>query len=205
MMRETKAWGADDVAQLRKLSAGGLSHREIARVMGRSKSSIEKKAPSIGLEHIVRRNLWPAERDAELRRLTALGTPNGMIAEELGVSLQSVQSRKRRLKLTGGPKPPRRPRPSWSVAAKALGADEKPGATPVEWPPAPDDAVALVSASPGACRWPYDGNEPKCCGKRADAGSYCMDHARQAFRLPLGWERKLANLKGDVFAEGVAA
>ncbi len=153
---------------------------------------------------------WTEERVTLLKKLWAEGHSASQIAKQLGgVSRNAVIGKVHRLGLSGRTtpsrpvkRPPRlaRPRPrlmadgTVTLPAAAATTGETPPAVfrplpePVSLPPlALEDGAAatILTLRESMCKWPIgDPADPKFafCGRKADCGPYCAEHAKVAFQ-----------------------
>ena len=145
---------------------------------------------------------WSSERVALLKSCFDAGFSCSQIAREIGVTRNAVIGKMHRLGLsrpkdrvrTREPKDASRPkawreknwRPSIHVQREMLIA-AYPGSAAAEMPVASPHKCSLLDLSQAQCRWPI--SEPGaddfgfCGGKSVDGLSYCVDHARMAYRL----------------------
>ena len=152
---------------------------------------------------------WTEERVSTLKKLWAEGHSASQIAKQLGgVTRNAVIGKVHRLGLSGRAtpsrpvkRPPRlaRPKPRMmpdgTVKTPVPAIPERPVASPVEDRPAalaPLPPLALADGEPATiltlrdsmCKWPIgDPADPKFafCGRKADCGPYCAEHAKVAF------------------------
>lgn len=147
---------------------------------------------------------WTTERVEQLRTCVTAGLTCSQIAAEIGVTRNAVIGKIHRMGLsTAGRKPAGIAK---GIAKRVRRAQEDSGTTrlvrllrataatmaavaPIET--APDSArCSLLDLASGKCRWPL--SDPGkadfgFCGNEAIAGiSYCLGHARLAYRLPSG-------------------
>lgn len=159
---------------------------------------------------------WTDDRVETLKKLWAEGHSASQIANQLGgVTRNAVIGKVHRLGLSGRTtpsrpvkRPPRlaRPKPrSQKVAAAAPGqSSAQPAAT--ESRPAPAEKVTLpplklengetasiLNIRESMCKWPIgDPADPNFafCGRKAECGPYCAEHAKVAFQPAKKRERK---------------
>jgi GcrA cell cycle regulator len=164
---------------------------------------------------------WTEERVTLLKKLWAEGHSASQIAKQLGgVSRNAVIGKVHRLGLSGRTtpsrpvkRPPRlaRPRPrlmpdgTVTLPPPVASTREMPPAPmrpllePVSLPPLPleDGAAAtILTLRESMCKWPIgDPADPKFafCGRKAECGPYCAEHAKVAFQPA----RKREARKGD--------
>ena len=154
---------------------------------------------------------WTDERVSALKKLWAEGHSASQIAKQLGgVTRNAVIGKVHRLGLSGRAtpsrpvkRPPRlaRPKPrilpdgSVKVAAPQLPEHVAEPRTVIERPVsvAPLPPLAMADGEPATiltlrdsmCKWPIgDPADPKFafCGRKADCGPYCAEHAKVAFQ-----------------------
>lgn len=136
---------------------------------------------------------WTSERVLLLKNCVNAGLSCGQIAQEIGVSRNAVIGKINRLGLSRGrsavtsrPRegaPTRAPRVlTQRKALQALFASE-----PVVVDVVSAEPCSLLDLAPGTCRWPIGGvgiADFTFCGNTTAAGmSYCVGHARKAYRL----------------------
>jgi GcrA cell cycle regulator len=147
---------------------------------------------------------WTPERVEQLRSFVATGLSCSQIAAQIGVTRNAVIGKIHRLGLSPG-RPPggsartcppraRHPRAaSHQRLLRLMWPNGAPAAAMVE-------PLAVASAQPctlldlaqGKCRWPLEDHgasgtaaDFSFCGNEAVAGlSYCVGHARMAYRVP---------------------
>jgi GcrA cell cycle regulator len=138
------------------------------------------------------RMTWTAERVALLRSCVNTGLTCGQIADEIGVSRNAVIGKINRLGLSRGRSavvsgtrigaPRRRPQ----VLTQRLALEAMFASQPVYEDVVSAEPCSLLSLSPRKCRWPISasGNADfTFCGNiTADGVSYCVGHARIAYR-----------------------
>lgn len=154
---------------------------------------------------------WTDERVTVLKKLWAEGHSASQIAKQLGgVTRNAVIGKVHRLGLSGRAtpsrpvkRPPRLARPKPRFATETVAAPAPAPALPgVTAPPAlPERSQALTALPPlpmadgvpatiltlrdSMCKWPIgDPADPKFafCGRKADCGPYCAEHAAVAFQ-----------------------
>lgn len=155
---------------------------------------------------------WTDERVSALKKLWAEGHSASQIAKQLGgVTRNAVIGKVHRLGLSGRAtpsrpvkRPPRlaRPKPrvlpDGSVKVPAPQAPERPAEAPRtvierQEPLAPLPPLTMADGEPATiltlrdsmCKWPIgDPADPKFafCGRKADCGPYCAEHAKVAFQ-----------------------
>jgi len=144
---------------------------------------------------------WTAERIEQLRNYVVAGLTCSQIAAEIGVSRNAVIGKIHRLGLASGRAaatparrcPPRARRPRLPTQRQMLrlvydqarlSDDAAPDCGPVD----SAEPCSLLDLAQGKCRWPISdpGNADFAfCGNEAVAGfSYCVGHARMAYRIP---------------------
>ena len=145
---------------------------------------------------------WTEARVERLRAGVIAGLTCSQIAAEIGVTRNAVIGKIHRLGLGLGRKPgalageiraaPARPRERQTRVARILRAIEARAPCPVDTLTLPTVASAqrcsLLDLTGGRCRWPLSDpgkDDFAFCGNDAVAGiSYCVGHARIAYRLP---------------------
>jgi GcrA cell cycle regulator len=149
---------------------------------------------------------WTTERVEQLRTCVAAGMTCSQIAAEIGVTRNAVIGKIHRMGLsTAGHKPagiakgiakrmrPARARGAPTRLARMLRAmaAQMAAVAPIETMTVVASArCSLLELASGKCRWPL--SDPGkadfgFCGNDAIAGiSYCLGHARLAYRLPSG-------------------
>ena len=159
---------------------------------------------------------WTEERVEVLKKLWAEGHSASQIAKQLGgVTRNAVIGKVHRLGLSGRAtpsrpvkRPPRlarpKPRVSSDGSVKSTGAPtgetrlRRPGPDKMiaTLPPAPvadGEAATILTLRDSMCKWPIgDPADPKFafCGRKADCGPYCEEHAKVAFQPQRKRERK---------------
>lgn len=150
---------------------------------------------------------WTPERVEQLRSFVVTGLSCSQIAAEIGVSRNAVIGKIHRLGIGPGrpaaararscPPRARRPRPPsqrsllqlmFAAAPSAAVGEDAAALAPVE----SARRCSLIELAHGECRWPVgdpaDGRRAanfRFCGNAAIAGfSYCVGHARMAYRAP---------------------
>ncbi|MAN46512.1 MAG: GcrA cell cycle regulator [Alphaproteobacteria bacterium] len=155
---------------------------------------------------------WTEERVSVLKKLWAEGHSASQIAKQLGgVTRNAVIGKVHRLGLSGRAtpsrpvkRPPRlaRPKPrvmpdgSVKQAAPAVAETVEPRTAPERTPadimaPLPPlqqadgEPASILTLRDSMCKWPIgDPADPKFafCGRKADCGPYCAEHAKVAFQ-----------------------
>jgi len=149
---------------------------------------------------------WTEDRVEVLKKLWAEGHSASQIAKELGgVTRNAVIGKVHRLGLSGRAtpsrpvkRPPRLARPKPRVLADGTVKAPKPAAIPgltavareeiehLEPLPLDDGETATVlTIRDSMCKWPIgDPADPKFafCGRKANCGPYCAEHAKVAFQ-----------------------
>ena len=145
---------------------------------------------------------WTAERIEQLRHCIASGLTCSQTAAAIGVSRNAVIGKIHRLGLSPARPagasarscPPRARHPRISPHGRLLrliGAQAPGIAAHVAAEPEPIDSAqrcSLLEIAQGKCHWPI--GDPQAadfafCGNEAITGfSYCVGHARMAYRLP---------------------
>ena len=161
---------------------------------------------------------WTEERVDVLKKLWAEGHSASQIAKQLGgVTRNAVIGKVHRLGLSGRAtpsrpvkRPPRLARPKPQIAADgtarpALPRASKPSersvvaaekAAMAALPPMPlkdGEAATILTIRDSMCKWPIgDPADPAFafCGRKADCGPYCKEHAKIAFQPARKRERK---------------
>lgn len=160
---------------------------------------------------------WTEDRVDVLKKLWAEGHSASQIARQLGgVTRNAVIGKVHRLGLSGRAtpsrpvkRPPRlaRPKPQFvSQPVAASGSGQRPAATAVPTavekaamaalPPLPlkdGEAATILTIRDSMCKWPIgDPADPAFafCGRKADCGPYCQDHAKVAFQPARKRDRK---------------
>jgi len=144
---------------------------------------------------------WTAERVEQLRHHVVNGLTCSQIAAEIGVTRNAVIGKIHRLGLSptrpaGAPAracPPRERRPRLSPQRRLLRLfDARSGGKSAAIALAPIESAqpcSLLEITANACHWPL--GDPHAadfafCGNAAVPGlSYCVGHARMAYRLPV--------------------
>ncbi|MEM6898920.1 MAG: GcrA family cell cycle regulator [Pseudomonadota bacterium] len=165
---------------------------------------------------------WTEDRVDALKKLWAEGHSASQIAKQLGgVTRNAVIGKVHRLGLSGRAtpsrpvkRPPRlaRPKPQFASASsaktietkdkqqsseRAIAAAEK--AALAALPPLPlkdGEAATILTIRDSMCKWPIgDPADPKFafCGRKAECGPYCKEHAKVAFQPAKRRERKPNN------------
>jgi len=141
---------------------------------------------------------WTTERVAMLRSCVSAGLTCGQIAREIGVSRNAVIGKINRLGLSRGRNatgsgtriavPRRRPHVlTQRLALEAMFPSEHVREDVVSAEP-----CSLLNLAPQKCRWPISNSGTATlsfCGNITAGGmSYCIGHARMAYRtLPRAW------------------
>ena len=127
---------------------------------------------------------WTDERVEMLKKLWAEGKSASQIANHLGgVSRNAVIGKAHRLGLSG--------RPSPIKARKAVRKEPEKAAVPEE-KPSPTGA-SILQLTERMCKWPIgDPADPNFafCGRKAECGPYCAEHAKIAFQPARKRDRK---------------
>lgn len=161
---------------------------------------------------------WTEDRVDVLKKLWAEGHSASQIAKQLGgVTRNAVIGKVHRLGLSGRAtpsrpvkRPPRlaRPKPQFTsvekvttnqrpaaiLSDKAVAAAEK--AAMAALPPMPltdGEAATILTLRDSMCKWPIgDPADPAFafCGRKAECGPYCKDHAKIAFQPARKRDRK---------------
>ncbi len=112
---------------------------------------------------------WTDEMVAELTKLWEEGLTTGEIGKRLGISKNAVVGKAHRLNLQSRPSPIKQ-----SVVKKKKEETKK--------------RIGLLDLTHNMCRWPVGDPKDKdfhFCGKQIGAGgTYCKEHAAQAFVSP---------------------
>jgi GcrA cell cycle regulator len=158
---------------------------------------------------------WNDERVETLRKLWTDGLSASQIAKQLGgVTRNAVIGKVHRLGLAGRATPSRPAKRPMRLARpprphNALSGPPRPrthaALTPVPFTPAPppldplaqpDGSVASVlTLTDRMCKWPIgDPNDSgfAFCGREADCGPYCQEHAQHAYQPAQAKKRKAA-------------
>ena len=140
---------------------------------------------------------WTEERVAILKKLWLEGLSASQIAKQLGgITRNAVIGKVHRLGLSGraAPSQPSRPafkapRPPRPAVSAPLAPRRIISSSPVEptlptYVEEPGSATVLTLGA-HMCKWPI--GDPSSdnftfCGRRIDDGSYCVEHARQAYQ-----------------------
>jgi GcrA cell cycle regulator len=158
--------------------------------------------PSLWRGRAMTAETWTAERIEQLRNCLTTGLTCSQIAAEIGVSRNAVIGKIHRLGLSpmrpaGAPArscPPRARHPRLSPPRRLLrliGAEAPSVAAEAAAEAAPIESAqrcSLLDIAQGKCHWPI--GDPQAadfafCGNEAITGfSYCVGHARMAYRLP---------------------
>ncbi|MEM6410287.1 MAG: GcrA family cell cycle regulator [Pseudomonadota bacterium] len=162
---------------------------------------------------------WTEDRVDVLKKLWAEGHSASQIAKQLGgVTRNAVIGKVHRLGLSGRAtpsrpvkRPPRlaRPKPQFSPAGgarmveakdkqqsseRAIAAAEKAALAALQPLPLKDgEAATILTIRDSMCKWPIgDPADPKFafCGRKAECGPYCKEHAKVAFQPAKRRERK---------------
>jgi len=144
---------------------------------------------------------WTAERIEQLRQHVVSGLTCSQIAAEIGVTRNAVIGKIHRLGLSPSRSPgapprsfaPRERRPRLATPRRLLrlvGAESSGGDTALAFAPVESaNRCSLLEIAADACHWPL--GDPHAadfafCGNTAVPGlSYCVGHARMAYRLPV--------------------
>ena len=162
---------------------------------------------------------WNDERVETLRKLWTDGLSASQIAKQLGgVTRNAVIGKVHRLGLAGRATPSRpakrpmrlaRPTRPHNPVVAGGGSSQRPrthaALAPVPWVPAPpplqamaqpDGSLASVlTLTEKMCKWPIgDPNDQSFafCGREADCGPYCQEHAQHAYQPTQAKKRKAA-------------
>lgn len=139
--------------------------------------------------------IWTEKYIAIVREYAATGYSSGKIAEELNVSRNAVigvcgrngiKLIRKKSAYINSKRPHRRVRDHTGekriIVRRKIRADITPYAPTVKRSYNTNQFVPLINAEPWHCRYPIDGvgrvGNPHICGKDANRGSYCDDHAR---------------------------
>ncbi|MEM9669004.1 MAG: GcrA family cell cycle regulator [Pseudomonadota bacterium] len=162
---------------------------------------------------------WTEDRVDVLKKLWAEGHSASQIAKQLGgVTRNAVIGKVHRLGLSGRAtpsrpvkRPPRlaRPKPKFAATATTVKATETRENQPNDRTIAAAEKAALAALTPlplndgeaatvltirdSMCKWPIgDPADPNFafCGRKADCGPYCKEHAKVAFQPAKKRERK---------------
>ncbi len=145
----------------------------------------------------MRLDTWTAERIEQLRHCIVSGLTCSQIAAEIGVTRNAVIGKIHRLGLAparpaGGAArscPPRAHRPRQllrliGAEAPSIVADDAAEPIPIE----STQPCSLLEIAHGKCHWPlgdpHDAGFAFCGNDAVDGFSYCVGHARMAYRLP---------------------
>jgi len=155
---------------------------------------------------------WNDERVETLRKLWTDGLSASQIAKQLGgVTRNAVIGKVHRLGLAGRATPSRPAKRPMRLArpprlhASAGGALARPRPAPAPFVPAPPPLEALaqpdgslasvLTLTERMCKWPIgDPNDTSFafCGREADCGPYCQEHAQHAYQPTQAKKRKVA-------------
>jgi len=145
---------------------------------------------------------WTPERIEQLRNFAASGLSSSQIAAEIGVTRNAVIGKLHRLGLAPGrtaggqartcPPRARRPRHSPRRALLRLMFAQTPsiagGAATQVGHVESARLCSLIELPPRTCRWPVDNADASgatfCGNESLDGHSYCVGHARMAYRFP---------------------
>ncbi|WP_300376112.1 GcrA family cell cycle regulator [Henriciella sp.] len=167
---------------------------------------------------------WTEERVEVLKKLWAEGHSASQIAKQLGgVTRNAVIGKVHRLGLSGRAtpsrpvkRPPRlaRPKPRVSTDGNVSTTPNLPEETRIRRsdhqaissalqpaPVADGEAATILTLRDSMCKWPIgDPADPKFafCGRKADCGPYCGEHAKVAFQPQRKRDRKRKDDEGDV-------
>ena len=151
---------------------------------------------------------WTEERVEVLKKLWAEGHSASQIAKQLGgVTRNAVIGKVHRLGLSGRAtpsrpvkRPPRLARPKPQIrqegtppaqertfeAPRVRRSDQQVIASVLQPAPVADgEAATILTLRDSMCKWPIgDPADPKFafCGRKADCGPYCAEHAKVAFQ-----------------------
>ena len=87
-----KLWTTIEIKRLKELHAAGLTRVQIAIRMGRTVSSVTRRAEKLGLRSLALR-YWSEAEDARMRALIRNGFSAAQIEREIGRSEASIRSR----------------------------------------------------------------------------------------------------------------
>ncbi len=164
---------------------------------------------------------WTEDREEVLKKLWAEGHSASQIAKELGgVTRNAVIGKVHRLGLSGRAtpsrpvkRPPRLAHPKPRIRPDGDVAVPKPTRAPVAetvlkpnektamlsalapQPLADGEAATILTLRDSMCKWPIgDPADPKFafCGRKANCGPYCAEHAQIAFQPAKKREKKKA-------------
>ena len=166
---------------------------------------------------------WTEDRVDVLKKLWAEGHSASQIAKQLGgVTRNAVIGKVHRLGLSGRAtpsrpvkRPPRLARPKPQVQATGTVEVQTPTASPEESrirrsdqqailsalapaPVADGEAATILTLRDSMCKWPIgDPADPQFafCGRKADCGPYCTEHAKVAFQPQRKRDRKSGDEK----------
>lgn len=161
---------------------------------------------------------WTEDRVDVLKKLWAEGHSASQIAKQLGgVTRNAVIGKVHRLGLSGRAtpsrpvkRPPRlaRPKPQYTQTSntkptspreqqpsdRAIAAAEKAALAALQPLPLKDgEAATILTIRDSMCKWPIgDPADPNFafCGRKAECGPYCKEHAKIAFQPAKKRERK---------------
>lgn len=187
-------WTDEMDAQLKALIAQKLVGRQIAVVMGLTRSAVTHQVRKLGLSITGHRDeWWPDEKKAELRRLIENDKLTRFEAAEiLGYSRGAVSGMIKRMGLLGRPNGVTRAGRERIAQAQAVRQTERVAAKPSEPPkrtppihisfrPLPG-STPVPFGTPYVCKWPIDGfDDFMCCGAPRNHHAYCDEHIAIAY------------------------
>lgn len=189
-------WTDEQIEDLKKLNAKGLTRSEIAARLGNglTRNAVIGKLLRLGIHPPGRltlakdpRNLWKPEEI----ELVKAGLTDDSIMAKTGRTRQAIQLKRSQLGLakhTRGSNPNSlRPKTRALSSYRTTSNTEVRKEAPIEAPPEPrGDKPTLMDLKAAECKWPFgDPRHPEFhfCG--ADTGDierpYCHGHARQAY------------------------
>src|SRR5262245_30901701 len=207
--REWQLWSPEEDGQLRQAGAEGKTTAGAAQLLGRSVSSVRKRAFTIGVKLVREKSVshffldWNASRVGLLTQLWGEGLSASLIGARLGVSRSAVIGKVHRLGLAGRATTTRQHNKVAAKTRKAraafLGIHYTPeDALPRRPPPPPRvedvarESIFALDKHHRSCRWVCVDDptrtsiyEPMFCGLAAVVGQpYCEGHLHRATTPP---------------------
>lgn len=194
--RWQKTWTADEKARLADMWSSPMQVSQIAERLGRSLASVmhqrkRMKLPGRGKPILA----WPEERRAAVAKLWVDGVSVTEISERMGVTRNAIAGVLYRIgEFKNHPRLDKSPQGLAMRHARKLERERqyrnegryrrppkmKRVAIPDQIPDPNCKPIPFLQTTDKTCRWSF--NDGTFCGQQKWKGSFCQQHARQAYR-----------------------